>query len=570
MTKIKILLIDDNEDDRILYQRLLSRVDGVGYHVTEISEANDAWEICQQDRPDCIILDYEMPGMNGMEFLGQLKQHKKMANIPLLMLTGQGSEQLAAQAIKLGALDYLIKSQMTSDTLHQSIVKMIEKGSLLVTVDAQRKELEKLAKNDYLTGLLNRYSFEEILLQEIEVASTQSQKLAILFIDLDDFKKVNDEQGHDAGDLLLKKVAILLEKSIRGSDILARFGGDEFAILLRDIDHQDSAGKIASKIIDNIQHGVELHESKVSVTVSIGVACYPEAGSSTTELLKHADIAMYRAKHYGKNSAAYYTNALGKKVAQQLEMESNMRSAVDMDELILLYQPIFELQTGQIIGAESLIRWRYKDRELLLPEKFLPVAEETGLINPIGHWVLEKALSQHAQWLKVSNTYSTISVNVSASQVMDDVFIDLLEMLIEHYKLPPHTVVIELTETVVIHTADVSQNLLRLSAIGVRIAIDDFGTGYASLKHLYSLPIDMVKIDKSFVMGLFEDENAIKIIRSIIFMAEQFGLEVVAEGIETEDQLKKLKENNCQYGQGFHLDRPITAEVIEERLQKNT
>ena len=155
MTKIKILLIDDNEDDRILYQRLLSRVDGVGYHVTEISEANDAWEICQQDRPDCIILDYEMPGMNGMEFLGQLKQHKKMANIPLLMLTGQGSEQLAAQAIKLGALDYLIKSQMTSDTLHQSIVKMIEKGSLLVTVDAQRKELEKLAKNDYLTGLLN-------------------------------------------------------------------------------------------------------------------------------------------------------------------------------------------------------------------------------------------------------------------------------------------------------------------------------------------------------------------------------------------------------------------------------
>ena len=402
------------------------------------------------------------------------------------------------------------------------------------------------------------------------MASTRSQKLAILFIDLDDFKKVNDEQGHDAGDLLLKKVAILLGKSIRGSDILARFGGDEFAILLKDIDHQDSAGKITSKIIDNVQHGVELYESKVSVTVSIGIACYPEAGSTTTELLKHADIAMYRAKHYGKNSAAYYTDALGKKEAQQLEMESNMRSAVDMDELILLYQPIFELQTGQIIGAESLIRWRYKDRELLLPEKFLPVAEETGLIKPIGHWVLEKALSHHAQWLKVNNTYSTISVNVSASQVMDDVFIDLLEMLIEHYKLPPHTVVIELTETVVIHTVDVSQNLLRLSAIGVRIAIDDFGTGYSSLKHLYSLPIDMVKIDKSFVMGLFEDENAIKIIRSIIFMAEQFGLEVVAEGIETEDQLKKVKENNCQYGQGFHLDRPITAEVIEERLQKNT
>jgi EAL domain-containing protein (putative c-di-GMP-specific phosphodiesterase class I) len=239
-----------------------------------------------------------------------------------------------------------------------------------------------------------------------------------------------------------------------------------------------------------------------------------------------------------------------------------------MDELVLLYQPIFDLQKNEIMGVESLIRWRFKDRELLLPEKFLPVAEETGLIKPIGHWVLEKALSHHALWLKMHNAYSMISVNVSASQVMDDVFIDLLEMLIEHYKLPPHSIVIELTETVVIHTEDVAQNLLRLSAIGVRISIDDFGTGYCSLKHLYSLPIDMVKIDKSFVMGLFEDENAIKIIRSIIFMAEQFGLEVVAEGIETEQQFKKMKENNCQYGQGFYLDRPITAEVVMDRLQK--
>ncbi|MDA7742462.1 EAL domain-containing protein [Francisellaceae bacterium] len=565
MAEIKVLLIDDNPDDRVLYRRLLSKSDAL-YDIRETGDASQALAMLEEDMPDCIILDYAMPEMNGMEFITQLKAHPPLASIPVLMLTGQGDEKLAAEAIKSGALDYLVKSQVTVDNFHQSIVNTIEKGGLLVQVDDQRKELEQLAKKDFLTGLRNRYSFESILNQELEKAETLKQKFAVLFLDVDDFKKINDEQGHDAGDLLLKKIAIILDSSVRGSDVLARFGGDEFAVLLRDIDHEDSAGAISSKIIDRVQRGVQIHDSHINVTVSIGISCFPEGGTTTQDLLKNADIAMYRAKGYGKNSAAFFTEALGKKVSEQLEMENSMRNAVDMDELLLVYQPIYDLQSQKVVGVESLIRWRYKKRELLLPEKFLPVAEDTGLIRPIGHWVLEKALSNHKKWLDMENGYNVISINVSASQVMDPVFIDLLQMLIGHYKLDPQTIMIELTETVVIHTEDVSQNLQKLHEIGVKIAIDDFGTGYSSLKHLYTLPIDVVKIDKSFVMGLFKDKNALKIIQSILYMAKQFDLEVVAEGIEEVEQLEEMVRLGCLHGQGFYLDRPILSEEVTARL----
>ncbi|PHQ78471.1 MAG: hypothetical protein COB66_08855 [Coxiella sp. (in: Bacteria)] len=567
MEPIKLLIVDDNEDDRILYKRLLLKKYKNVYTITEANNGEEGLAACKTTPPDCVLLDYNMPDMNGLEWVDKITADPQCAAIPMVMLTGQGSEKLAALAIQKGVFDYAVKANLMAEELHHIIGNTIEKARLLDQVDAQRNELEKMAHHDHLTGLDNRFSFEKALNLEIKRAKRHNLLFAVLFLDLDDFKKVNDEFGHDIGDLLLNEASSRLTYSIRDNDSIARFGGDEFAIILENINHARYAGVIASKIIQSLETKYIIENKELSVKASIGIACYPLAGKTTTSLLKSADMAMYHAKNSGKSCFKYYTESLNDKFQKKMQLERLSHDAIVNDECYLLYQPIYELATQQIVAVESLIRWNHPDFGTIEPDEFIPIAEETGAIDPIGQWALRQALQQYSEWMANHSDHPLqITINVSPIQLLDNTFIELLNYLLKKFKLDPSHVAIELTETAIMKSDGIIDNLRHIHSLGMKIAVDDFGTGFSSLRHLYELPIDIIKIDISIISKVTMDDTMVKMVKSIISIAQHFGLDVIAEGVETEEQLHFLKEASCTYAQGFYFSKPLPPNEIAKLL----
>ena len=428
------------------------------------------------------------------------------------------------------------------------------------------EHIRHLAFHDPLTGLPNRALLLDRLEHGLAFAERQAERLGVMFIDLDRFKHINDSLGHDVGDGLLQEVARRLSQCLRQSDTVARMGGDEFVILLEHVDEPETYASLAKKIIASLGAPMTLGGHTLQVGASIGISCFPEDGADVVTLMKHADAAMYAAKSAGRGTYRFFQSAMTAKAGQRLLLEMELRSAVANGELELFYQPRVALLSGAPCGVEALVRWRHPIRGLVPPDDFIPLAEETGIIHELGNWVLEEACRQSRAWQQ-QGLRVKIAVNISAKQLQEGDLAEHIANLTRKYQISPTDLEVELTESVIMaNPADISGVFARLRRIGVTVAVDDFGTGYSSLAYLRRLPIDVLKIDRSFVMNADRDEGDAQIVRTILALAQALKLDVVAEGVETSGQAEFLKFCGCSTAQGYLYSRPQPAAVFEAWL----
>jgi len=440
------------------------------------------------------------------------------------------------------------------------------------------EEIRLLAFYDSLTGLANRALFLNRLEKAIATAQRTRQRFALLFLDLDQFKLINDTLGHAAGDLLLKKVAARLKANIRNTDtasilgrspdaLIARLGGDEFTILLADISKPDIAAKVAARLIHAIADTYHLEGHDVTMTTSIGISVFPEDGTEPGVLLKNADSAMYHAKNCGRNSYQFFTDSLNRAVLERFSIERDLKKAILGDELVLFYQPQIELASRRIVGAEALIRWNHPLKGMMVPGRFIPIAEESGQIIDINRWVIQKACRQQKQWQAAELPPISIAVNLSGYRLSNQNIINTISDAIAGLQDQNLNLEIEITENVLMQDdKDTIATLQELKDLKLRIALDDFGTGYSSLSYLTSFPVDTIKIDRSFVMGCTTEPKNLIIIKAIIAMGHSMGKRIVAEGIETETQFEMMKELGCDEGQGYLFKHPIPADDFSALL----
>lgn len=694
-TQPLVMIIDDDATTRMIASQFLSQS---GFRVADAEDGHRALNVIDEIRPDLILLDVEMPGLNGFEVCESLRKNPAFGLTPILMLTGLENDEtidrafiagatdfatkpiswsllshrlryihrasmLAAQLIReqdslaaaqriaqLGnwQFDYLTGKSEWSDQLFRIfglspdhvtpspaiMLKFVDEGDLprvstwfknakLLTapssIDHQIKLLDgsvrsvrqqvepefdldghvirlqaivqdfteqrlienrvkQLAYYDTLTELPNRTLFQERLESAMHDAHKQSTQLAILYFDLDDFKRVNDTFGHAVGDKLLQEVGVRLNKSLRTSpdadqkylqsNTIARMGGDEFTIVLTNIKNSEDAEKIAKRIIDVISQPFQLDGYELYSSPSIGIALYPKDGDCADTLLKNADMAMYEAKRVGKNIYKIHDAQMDERAAKHYKIYTQMRMALERNEFSLVYQPQLDLISGSVYSVEALLRWNNKSLGIVPPDEFIPAAEDNGLIIPIGEWVLRTACAQAKKWMDDGFAIDAVAVNISALQFMRSDFPSVVCQALEDTGLPPASLELEITESLLASDINHAVNTLkRLNDIGVILSIDDFGTGYSSLSQLKNFPIDRLKIDQSFIRNVTDNLDDAAITRAVIAMACSMNIKVLAEGVETHAQLDFLRENHCDEIQGYYISKPRTAAVIEQEMR---
>lgn len=429
----------------------------------------------------------------------------------------------------------------------------------------KQEELAYMASHDPLTNLFNRREFEELLDKSIANALRNKTSLALLLIDLDNFKTTNDTFGHFHGDELLKQFSRRLTLLIRKGDLLSRVGGDEFTLISPHLKSPSSARQLAERILNELNSPYPISGKLITVTVSIGIAIFPDDGVTTEDLLRKADLAMYKSKTCGKNTYQFYVDQLSHRQHRESEVETHLRQGLQNEEFELYYQPQYNLFTQKIVGAEILLRWNNKALGTISPDEFIPVAESTGIIIDLGHWILNKACEQVMKWTEQYNSMLCFSINISPMQLANHQFLKNLESALKNYKYPPENMELEITENLLMgNSDDINQVLHSISALGVRLSLDDFGKGYSSLNRLRTLPIDTLKIDKDFVSDIEDEHDKVVIVDIIIKLANELGMNIVAEGIENEQQLAYLVSRKCHLGQGFLLSDPLPAEQFAQ------
>ncbi|OAH59667.1 hypothetical protein AWH48_00750 [Domibacillus aminovorans] len=448
------------------------------------------------------------------------------------------------------------------NALSKSLEKQVENK----TQELQNalNKVNKMAKYDNLTGLPNRYMLNECLDETIERCKQNNKELAIMFLDLDRFKIVNDTMGHHTGDLLLIEVSKRLRRSVREDDIVARQGGDEFIILLEDID-KDSVAQVAQRIIDEFVPPFTLNNKEFFTTTSIGISIFPNDGQNQVDIIKSADKAMYLAKERGKNNYQFY-RVVSDTVNRKMMLEEGLRRAIEESELYLHYQPQIDLKTSEMVGIEALLRWDHPELGKVSPNEFIPIAEETGLIIPIGEWVLRAACKQNKTWQVEGYPPIKVAVNVSTYQLRSRDFLEYVKQVLQETGLQPEFLELEITESLMQNLMETRIIINKLKKIGVNIAIDDFGTGYSSLSVLNHLPIDVIKIDRTFINDMLTNSNTSALVKTMIEMGKNLNIKLVAEGIESEEQRIVLKDLKCQIGQGYLFSLPIPVEEMEKLL----
>ena len=446
--------------------------------------------------------------------------------------------------------------------------RQLEKANeQLEEVNAQ---LQHVATHDSLTGLPNRLLLADRLNQAIAQAQRHQHLFAVFIVDLDRFKAINDSLGHLAGDAMLKEVARRLAAALRQADTLARMGGDEFVLILNEITRPEDIETIAAKVLAHITQPMKLSDLELHASASIGISIYPSDGGNPETLLQHADAAMYQAKKGGRNAYRLFTPEMNAFARERLELENGLRRALLHREFILHYQPKVDVRTGSIDSAEALIRWQHPTRGLIAPMDFIPLAEETGLIIPIGEWVLNEACRQAQSWRASGLRPLRVAVNLSAQQFRQKKLVDIVSAALRTAGLEPRYLELELTESTVMHDAEQSIEILReLSALGVRISVDDFGTGYSSLSYLRRLPLDKLKIDRTFIRELATSRDDAAIVRAIVSLAHNLRIKVIAEGVETPDQLVYLREAGCDQYQGYHYSAPVPNDAFVAMMHKH-
>ncbi|MDH3977467.1 MAG: EAL domain-containing protein [Gammaproteobacteria bacterium] len=679
-----ILVVDDDPTLRMIARATLEKA---GFAVEEAEDGEEALRKFIQHQPAIIMLDVEMPKMNGYEACRRLREDAVGAHVPIIMTTGLEDIESVNRAYSAGATDFLpkpinwsliahrirytlrashtyqelrtseaknnallnampdtlfvirrngeivnflsgneaatlpeprgdqlnIKEYLPRDTAIQWLDCMrkvmtngkAEQAEFSLTVEGQKYHYElqmvpylndlslaivreitdrkrteakvhRLAYYDTLTGLPNRQLFHQQLAEAIERAEKTDTKVAALYIDLDNFKRINDTLGHSFGDVVLTTIATRLDKCIRIDDYvsradseeaaprLARLGGDEFIAIVQDLGSEEDAVTVAERIRNELTKPVQHLGHEFVVTSSIGVSLYPDDGADIESLLKNADVAMYQAKNAGRNSVRFYSGTMSLRSLERLELENGLRYAIQRDELDLHYQPKIDLATGKLIGVEALLRWEHPERGNIPPSNFIPLAEECGLISELGAWVLRTACLQTKVWEEKWGSKICIAVNVSSQQFFNNEFADLVLKEVVDTGINPKTLQLELTESILMN--DVKETVValnKLKSAGISLAMDDFGTGYSSLSYLTRLPLDTLKIDRSFVMDLEHNRENAAICAAIIAMAHNLNLVVVAEGVETEAQRDYLHSLNCDQIQGYLISKPLPAKTLE-------
>ncbi len=549
----RVLVVDDDRSTRATLRYALELK---GFGVDEATSGDEAFRMLHAHKPDLILLDAVMPGTDGFATCARIKDQAETRDTPVLMITSLDDRQSIERAFAAGASDYITKP------LHLNVV--VQRVRRTIEASRAERHVRHLAYTDTLTGLPNRTRFQEQLQRQLAHAAQAEQILAVMFLDLNRFKYVNDTLGHEIGDHLLKAVGRRLGHSVRGGDGVARLGGDEFTVVLENLGSTAVAGSVAQKVAADLSRPYVIEGHDIFVTPSIGIALFPRDGQDLSTLLRHADTAMYRAKQ-SNQSFTFYESEMETRSGADLRLESDLRRAVERDEFVLHFQPEFARRHAQPVAAEALVRWQHPTRGLLGPGEFIPIAEETGLIQHVGHWVLRAACAQLSEWRRQGHELR-IAVNFSGHQLQDGRISGAIERVLAEFGLLPDDLVVEITESVWMERqGSALDNLNRIKALGVRLAIDDFGTGYSSLSYLKRMPVDILKIDRSFVTDLSEGRHGAdaSIVRGIIALGHNLGLEVIAEGVETEAQSQLLRQMACDLQQGYLLGRPRDAQTFQ-------
>jgi diguanylate cyclase len=575
-----ILIIDDDPLIRLL---VASALKSIGLQTTEASSGEEGLNLFAEFGADAILLDVMMPnGMDGFAVCAKFRSLPDGQHIPVLMMTGLEDLKSINHAYEVGATDFITKP-INIPLLGHRIRYMLKASHTTQRLLESERRLHRMAYFDNLTELPNRQFFREHLQHMVAFAQRQKLKMAVLFLDLDGFKRINDTLGHHLGDMVLQATGERLRKSLRASDALirvginvdgdslARLGGDEFTVLLSTIARNEDAATVAERIRINLAQAFIFGEYELYTTTSIGITIFPDDGGTAEELLQNADFAMYHAKRAGGNSYRYFSNDMTDAALRHLSLENNLRKAITQNEFDLHYQPQLDILTGKFCGVEALLRWNSKELGQISPAEFISLAEETGLIVGIGEWVLRKACLQAKTWLDLGIPLTRMAVNVSAMQFLHRDFPALVATVLTETGLEAQMLELELTEsTLISDESNILGILHSLKQIGVLLAIDDFGTGYSNLSRLRNFPIDRLKIDQRFVHDIEKDLANAAIIAAVIAMAEGMGLNVVAEGVETAGQLAFLKEKRCNEAQGHLLSKPLRSTQAEEFLRAHT
>jgi diguanylate cyclase (GGDEF)-like protein len=556
MDRIKVLLIDDNPSDAHLIEDMIADSGEPAIEMIWVDRLSLGIERTGHEQVDLVILDLSLPDAQGLQ--GVIDTRRHAPHVPMIVLSGLEDEDLAIRAVQNGAQDYLVKGQVDGKSLRRALRYAMERNRLLAELESLHSNERFLAYHDMLTGLPNRQLFYERLRQAVAHAKRNTKMLAVLSLDLDAFKSVNDTLGHRAGDLLLTAVAERLRGALRENDTVARLGGDEFTLKLSDIAQPRDAVRVAEKILKLFHEPFVIDGKELNITASIGVGLYPDHGRDAEMLVKNADLALYRAKQQGKNKCTVYDLSFHALANDRFALKSNLIRALETDELLAHYQPQASLKTGLICGVEALVRWQHPGMGYLSPERFIPMAEETGLIVPLGEWMLRTACAQTRLWLQSGYKPGKMGVNISARQFRKIGLAETVAKILHETSLSPDQLVLEVTESCAMEDVDYTKKLLHdLKDLGVSIALDDFGTGYSSLSYLKRFPVDMLKIDRSFIKGIQTNANDRAITSAIIALAHCLQLEVVAEGVENEEQLGFLRAEKCDDIQGYHFSQPL-------------
>ena len=555
-----LLVVDDELLNRDALQRRLERV---GYRVLSADSGQSALAIAAAQHVDLVLLDVMMPGMDGLETLRQLRRTRSVSELPIIMVTAKDSTEDVVEALEAGANDYMTKP----------IDFAIARARIRTQLTARRA--------DPLTGLPNRLLFMERLSEHIAHSSAAGAfEFAVFFLDVDRFKIINDSLGHAAGDGLLAGVARRLEQSLRSTDTVARFagectlarlGGDEFTVLLAGVRNVGDARMIAERLVAAVSTPFELEGRAVVVTISVGVVMADPRYQRAEDMVRDADTAMYSAKDRGKARCEIFDTSMLVAAEERLLIESDLRQAIERQEFQLHYQPIVLLSDEQLCGFEALVRWQHPRRGLVPPNGFIPIAEETGLIVPIGLWVLREACRQMRAWDSEFPECANlvVNVNLSARQCLHPTLVADVARVLAETGLEPQRLKLEITESLVLEGSDEVIGILEaLRGLGVQLGLDDFGMGYSALSYLQRLPVQTLKIDRSFVSDI-QNANNVEIVRAILALASGLSMNVTAEGVETAEQAALLKDLSCEFGQGYFFDRPLTHDRAREVLRKH-
>jgi diguanylate cyclase (GGDEF)-like protein len=549
------------EDDDLAAQRLfdvLSRPEGARFEITRVQRIEDALVKLQHESFDVMLIDLSIHEGYGLDSL--LRARAAVLSVPIVVLTYQKDEALAMKAARAGAQDYLTKGEVTPELISRTLLHAVERHRMLRDLTEAQQRQRFLATHDTLTELPNRYSFLEQLDSSLADAERNSSQLAVMFFDLDGFKAVNDNLGHTIGDELLTDVAARLKRLTRKSDVVARIGGDEFLAAVRNLTDRNAATQIAETIRAEIAKPYHLAGCECWISASVGIAVYPDDGTDADLLIRCADTAMYEAKASGKNRVCVFNSGMNDKASERFELVNGLREAIHSGQLVLSFQPQVQVATEEIVGMETLVRWEHPTRGIVSPSEFIAVAEETGMMVPLGEWVLRRACQAAVSWTALPD--ARLAVNISGRQLDQEDFPERVERILSETGLPPSRLEVELTESLAASDSAI-RALGRLREIGIRVAIDDFGTGYSSLTLLKRLSVDLLKIDQSFVRGAAVTDPDAVILEAIIHIARGLGLDLVAEGVETLEEMDSLLQRGCTLMQGYLFSKPIPMADFE-------